>query len=115
MSLAVSCGISCPHNAGYCLVSKAAQICAAFVVTAAAHGGKTFTRIVSNSASAWSVTNSSLRCRVGDCVQTSRLMNVSESISAPHREIKDIVSANDLSIEAAQNFWENARKCRRQR
>jgi hypothetical protein len=41
--------IFCPHDAEYCLPSKAAQICAAFVVTVAAREVQhLFTRIVSN-------------------------------------------------------------------
>jgi hypothetical protein len=38
--------------------------------------------------------------------------NVSETISRPDREIKDIMSANNVSIEMAQEFYENARKYR---
>jgi hypothetical protein len=41
--------------------------------------------------------------------------DMSESISGPDREIKDIMSANNVSIEMAQEFYENAPKCRRQR
>jgi hypothetical protein len=38
----------------------------------------------------------------------------SESLSGPDREIKDIMSASNVSIEMAQDLYENARKCRRQ-
>jgi hypothetical protein len=41
--------------------------------------------------------------------------NVSDSICGPGREIKDIMSAKNVSIETAQEFYENARKCRKQR
>jgi hypothetical protein len=41
--------------------------------------------------------------------------NVSDSISGPDREIKDIMSANNVSIEMAQEFYENGRKYRRER
>jgi hypothetical protein len=41
--------------------------------------------------------------------------DVSESISGPDREIKHVMSAHNVSIEMAQEFYENARKCRRQR
>jgi predicted transcriptional regulator len=36
-----------------------------------------------------------------------------ESISGPDREIKDIMSANNVSIETAKDLHENARKCRK--
>jgi hypothetical protein len=35
-----------------------------------------------------------------------------EGIRGPDREIKDIMSANNVSIEMAQNLYENARKCK---
>jgi hypothetical protein len=37
----------------------------------------------------------------------------SESLSGPDREIKDIMSANNVSIETAKDLHENARKCRK--
>jgi hypothetical protein len=38
--------------------------------------------------------------------------NVGETISGPDREIKDIMAANNVSIETAQDLYENARKYR---
>jgi hypothetical protein len=38
----------------------------------------------------------------------------SQSLSGPDREIKDIMSANNVSIEMARAFYENARKCSKQ-
>jgi hypothetical protein len=40
--------------------------------------------------------------------------DTSESLSGPDREIKDIMCANNVSIEMAKAFYENVRKCRRQ-
>ena len=37
----------------------------------------------------------------------------SERLSGPDREIKDIMSANNVSIETAKDLHENARKCRK--
>jgi hypothetical protein len=39
----------------------------------------------------------------------------SENLAGPDSEIKDIMSANNVSIETAQNLYENARKYRRER
>jgi hypothetical protein len=41
--------------------------------------------------------------------------DTSQSLSAPDREIKNIMSANNVSIETARSLYENARKCRKQR
>jgi hypothetical protein len=40
-------------------------------------------------------------------------MDVSENISLPDREIKDIMSANNVSIETAKDLHDNAWKCRK--
>jgi hypothetical protein len=40
--------------------------------------------------------------------------NMGETIFGPDREIKDIMSANNVSIETAHDLYESARRCRKQ-
>jgi hypothetical protein len=40
--------------------------------------------------------------------------DMSEGIRGPDREIKDIMSANNVSIETAHDLYESVRKCRKQ-
>jgi hypothetical protein len=61
----------------------------------------------------WLLVGQKLVSAIGCVIVFNLTAHVSESISARDREIKDIMSAHNVSVERARDLYENARECRR--